>query len=303
MNIINSISEFHRLVSLPEPSHPLISVARVADMRFKEDIIWGQFALNFYCISLKRDLLGKVKYGQHYYDYDKGLMTFIAPKQIQSLDVRHAEILGPQSGTGYALLIHPDFLYKHPLAAAIKNYGFFSYAVNEALHLSEKEEKNIFEIVEKIDEECQHIDHHTQEIILSQLDLLLNYSKRFYERQFITRKAVNHDLLTKMEKVLGEFFEDEQTADRKLPSVELLAEKLNLSPHYLSDMLRSLTGQSAQQHIQEKLIEKAKEYLAVTNLSVSEIAYQLGFEYPQSFNKLFKKKTNFSPLEFRQSFN
>ena len=303
MNIINSISEFHRLVSLPEPRHPLISVARVADMRFKEDIIWGQFALNFYCISLKRDLLGKVKYGQHYYDYDKGLMTFIAPKQIQSLDVRHAEILGPQSGTGYALLIHPDFLYKHPLAAAIKNYGFFSYAVNEALHLSEKEEKNIFEIVEKIDEECQHIDHHTQEIILSQLDLLLNYSKRFYERQFITRKAVNHDLLTKMEKVLGEFFEDEQTADRKLPSVELLAEKLNLSPHYLSDMLRSLTGQSAQQHIQEKLIEKAKEYLAVTNLSVSEIAYQLGFEYPQSFNKLFKKKTNFSPLEFRQSFN
>ena len=303
MNIINSISEFHRLVSLPEPRHPLISVARVADMRFKDDIIWGQFALNFYCISLKRDLLGKVKYGQHYYDYDKGLMTFIAPKQIQSLDVRHAEILGPQSGTGCVLLIHPDFLYKHPLAAAIKNYGFFSYAVNEALHLSEKEEKNIFEIVKKIDEECQHIDRHTQEIILSQLDLLLNYSNRFYERQFITRKAVNHDLLTKMEKVLGEFFEDEQTADRKLPSVELLAEKLDLSPHYLSDMLRSLTGQGAQQHIQEKLIEKAKEYLAVTNLSVSEIAYQLGFEYPQSFNKLFKKKTNFSPLEFRQSFN
>lgn len=303
MNIINSISEFHRLVSLPEPRHPLISVARVADMRFKEDIIWGQFALNFYCISLKRDLLGKVKYGQHYYDYDKGLMTFIAPKQIQSLDVPHNEMLGPQSGTGYALLIHPDFLLKHPLAAVIKNYGFFSYAVNEALHLSEKEEKSIFEIVEKIDEECQHIDRHTQEIILSQLDLLLNYSNRFYERQFITRKAVNHDLLTKMEKVLGEFFEDEQTADRKLPSVDLLAEKLNLSPHYLSDMLRSLTGQSAQQHIQEKLIEKAKEYLAVTNLSVSEIAYHLGFEYPQSFNKLFKKKTNFSPLEFRQSFN
>jgi len=303
MNIINSISEFHCLVSLPEPLHPLISIARVADMRFKDDRVWQQFSLNFYCISLKRDLLGKVKYGQHYYDYDKGLMTFIAPKQIQSLSTPHAEILGPQSGTGYALLFHPDFLYKHSLAAAIKNYGFFSYAVNEALHLSEKEEKNIFEIVEKIDEECQHIDHHTQEIILSQLDLLLNYSKRFYERQFITRKAVNHDLLTKMENVLSDFFEDDQTPDRKLPSVELLAEKLNLSPHYLSDMLRSLTGQSAQQHIQEKLIEKAKEYLAVTNLSVSEIAYQLGFEYPQSFNKLFKKKTNFSPLEFRQSFN
>ncbi|TDE17079.1 helix-turn-helix domain-containing protein [Dyadobacter psychrotolerans] len=303
MNIINSISEFHRLVSLPEPLHPLISIARVADMRFKDDRVWEQFSLNFYCVSLKRDVLGKVKYGQQYYDYDKGLMTFIAPKQIQSLSAPHAEILGPQSGTGYALLFHPDFLYKHPLAAAIKNYGFFSYAVNEALHLSEKEEKNIFEIFEKIDEECQHIDRHTQEIVLSQLDLLLNYSNRFYERQFITRKAVNHDLLTKMEKVLSELFENEQTPDRKLPSVELLAEKLNLSPHYLSDMLRSLTGQSAQQHIQEKLIDKAKEYLAVTNLSVSEIAYQLGFEYPQSFNKLFKKKTNFSPLEFRQTFN
>jgi len=302
MNSINSISEFHRLVSLPEPLHPLVSVVRVADMRFTNNKVWEHFSLDFFCISLKRDVVGKVKYGQQFYDYDKGLMTFIAPRQVQTLDTPHAEILGPEAGTGYALLIQPDFLFKHPLSASIKNYGFFSYAVNEALHLSEKEEKNMVEIFEKIDAEYQHIDKHTQDIILSQIDLLLNYSNRFYERQFITRKAVNHDVLTRMEAILSEHFNDEKSLEIKLPTVEVLAERLHLSPHYLSDLLRSLTGRSAQQHIQEKLIEKAKEYLSVTNLSVAEIAYQLGFEYPQSFNKLFKKKTNISPMEFRHTF-
>lgn len=301
MNIINSISEKHRLVSLPEPLHPLVSVIQISDMRFTDSTIWEQFSVNFYCISLKRNIVGKTKYGQQYYDYNKGVMTFIAPKQIMSLDADQMDILAPASG--YALLIHPDFLYNHPLAAAIKNYGFFSYAVNEALHLSEKEEKNVEEIFQKIEQEYQHIDRHTQDIILSQIDLLLNYSNRFYERQFITRKAVNHDVLTKMELLLNEHFDQKEGLKSGPPSVELLANQLNLSPHYLSDLLRSLTGQSAQQHIQDKLIEKAKEYLSVTNLTVAEIAYQLGFEYPQSFNKLFKKKTAVSPLEFRQTFN
>jgi AraC-like DNA-binding protein len=302
MNIINSISQFNRLVSLPEPLHPLITVVPVADMRFTDTAIWEHFSLNFYCVSLKRDILGKVKYGQQYYDYDKGIMTFIAPKQIQSLDAPHPEILGPEAGNGYALLFHPDLLYQYPLAATIKNYGFFSYAVNEALHLSEREEKNVIEIFEKIEAEYQHIDRHTQDIIVSQLDLLLNYSNRFYERQFITRKAANHDLLSKMEQLLNGYFENEETLKNGLPTVEHLAKQLHLTTHYLSDMLRSLTGQSAQQHIHDKLIEKAKEYLTVTNLSVAQIAYQLGFEYPQSFNKLFKKKMNLSPLEFRQTF-
>jgi len=301
MKIINSISEKHRLVSLPEPLHPLVSVIRISDIRFTDSSIWEQFSVNFYCISLKRNIAGKTKYGQQYYDYNKGVMTFIAPKQIMSLEADQMDILNPASG--YALLIHPDFLYKHPLATTIKNYGFFSYAVNEALHLSEKEEKSIEEIFEKIDEEYQHIDRHTQDIILSQIDLLLNYSNRFYERQFITRKAVNHDVLSRMEQLLNDYFDHEETLKKGLPTVELLASQLNLSPYYLSDLLRSLTGQSAQQHIQDKLIEKAKEYLSITNLTVAEIAYQLGFEYPQSFNKLFKKKTNTSPLEFRQTFN
>jgi len=301
MKVINSISEKHRLVSLPEPLHPLVSVIRISDMRFTDRPIWEHFSMNFYCISLKKNVSGKTKYGQQYYDYDKGVMTFVAPKQILSLPALQTDSLSPASG--YALLFHPDFLYKHPLATTIKKYGFFSYAVNEALHLSEKEENNIEDIFQKINEEYQHIDRHTQDIILSQIDLLLNYSNRFFERQFITRKAVNHDVLTRMEQMLNEYFDNEGSLRNGLPSVESIADKLNLTPHYLSDLLRSLTGQSAQQHIQEKLIEKAKVYLSVTNLSVAEIAYQLGFEYPQSFNKLFKKKTNISPLEFRQTFN
>jgi len=301
MKIINSISEKHRLVSLPEPLHPLVSVIRVSEMSFKDPAIWQNFSVNFYCISLKKNVAGKTKYGQKYYDYDKGVMTFLAPKQVMSLDASQTEILAPASG--YALLVHPDFLYKHPLAAKIRSYGFFSYAINEALHLSEKEEKDIEDIFLKIEQEYQHIDKHTQDIILSQIDLLLNYSNRFYERQFITRKAVNHDVLSRMEQLLDEYFDGQETQTNGLPTVEFIADKLNLSPHYLSDLLRSLTGQSAQQHIQEKLIGKAKEYLSVTNLSVAEVAYQLGFEYPQSFNKLFKRKTNVSPLEFRQTFN
>lgn len=301
MQIINSISEKHRLVSLPEPLHPLVSVVRISDMRFTDDITWEHFSLNFYCISLKRNMSGKSRYGQQYYDYNKGVMTFVAPKQVLSLPGTQTDSLGPASG--YALLLHPDFLFKHTLATKIKSYGFFSYTVNEALHLSEREEKYITELFEKIEEEYQHIDRHTQDIILSQIDLLLNYSNRFYERQFITRRAVNHDLLSKMEILLAESFEQAVLLKDGLPTVESIADKLNLTPHYLSDMLRSLTGQTAQQHIQEKLIEKAKEYLSLTSLSVAQIAYGLGFEYPQSFNKLFKKKTNVSPLEFRQSFN
>jgi AraC family transcriptional activator of pobA len=301
MKVINSISEKHRLVSLPEPLHPLVSVIRVSDIKFTDPTIWKNFSVNFYCISLKKNVGGKTKYGQQYYDYDKGVMTFIAPRQIMSLDASQTDILSPASG--YALLIHPDFLYKHPLAATIKSYGFFSYTINEALHLSEKEEKNIEDIFLKIDQEYQHIDSHTQNIILAQIELLLSYSNRFYERQFITRKAVNHDVLSKMEQLLTEYFDREEALKTGPPTVEYLANQLSLSPHYLSDLLRSLTGQSAQQHIQEKLIEKAKEYLSASNLTVAEIAYQLGFEYPQSFNKLFKRKTNISPLGFPQSFN
>ena len=297
MNAIKSISEFHRLLSLPAPKHPLVSVINLAESIFLEDEVWKGFVNRFYCVALKREAKGKIKYGQQHYDYDKGVLSFTAPNQVQYLDLHNMEC-----GSGFLLIFHPDFLLKHPLAATINSYGFFSYAVNEALHLSAEEEADLITILNKIDKECQHIDRHTQEIILSQIDLLLNYSNRFYERQFITRKNNNHELLIKFEQFVNEYFTAE-TSIKGLLTVQRIAEQMNLSPNYLSDLLRVHTGQNTQQHIHEKLIEKAKEKLSTTNLSVSEIAYALGFEHSQSFSTLFKKKTTMSPLEFRQAFN
>ncbi|QNF34780.1 helix-turn-helix transcriptional regulator [Adhaeribacter swui] len=298
MNAIKSISEFHRLLSLPAPRHPLVSVINLNECIFLEDEVWQGFVNQFYCVALKREAKGKIKYGQQHYDYDKGVLSFTAPNQVQSLDLQNMEC-----GSGYLLIFHPDFLLKHTLASTIHQYGFFSYAVNEALHLSEEEEDDLITILNKINKECAHIDRHTQEIILSQIDLLLNYSNRFYERQFITRKNNNHQLLTKFEQLINEYFTANDTAEQGLLTVQYIAERMNLSPNYLSDMLRVHTGQNTQQHIHEKLIQKAKERLSTTNLSVSEIAYALGFEHAQSFSTLFKKKTNMSPLEFRQTFN
>lgn len=294
MNAINSISEFHRLLSLPEPRHPLVSVINLAESVFLEDDVWKGFINRFYCVALKREAKGKIRYGQKHYDYDKGVLSFTAPNQVQYLDLQNMEC-----GSGYLLIFHPDFLLQHSLSNTIGNYGFFSYAVNEALHLSAEEEDDLITILNKIDKECMHIDKHTQEIILTQIELLLNYSSRFYERQFITRKNNNSELLVNFEQLLNEYFNGET---RSLLTVQYIADKMNLSPNYLSDLLRVYTGHSTQQHIHEKLIRKAKERLSTTNLSISEIAYALGFEHAQSFSALFKKKTNLSPLEFRATF-
>nr|WP_068889472.1 response regulator transcription factor [Pedobacter panaciterrae] len=295
MNSINSISEFHRLLYLPEPKHPLVSVINLAESTFLEDEVWKGFVNRFYCVALKREAKGKIRYGRQHYDYDKGVLSFTAPNQVQYLDLQNMEC-----ASGYLLIFHPDFLLQHTLANSIHNYGFFDYAVNEALHLSAEEEGDLITILNKIDKECGHIDKHTQEIILTQIELLLNYSNRFYERQFITRRNNNSELLVKFEKLLDEYFYGEV---KRLLTVQYVAEKMNLSPNYLSDLLRVHTGQNTQQHIHEKLILKAKERLSTTSLSVSEIAYTLGFEHAQSFSTLFKKKTSLSPLEFRAAFN
>jgi len=295
MNAINSIAEFHRLLSLAEPRHPLVSVINLAESVFLEDEIWKGFVNRFYCVALKRDAKGKIRYGQQHYDYDKGVLSFTAPNQVQQLDLHNMEC-----GSGYLLIFHPDFLLQHNLANSIRNYGFFDYAVNEALHLSATEEEDLIEILHKIDRECSHIDKHTQEIILTQIESLLKYSDRFYERQFLTRKNNNSALLTRFEQLVDAHFKGEAQG---LLSVQYIAGQLNLSPNYLSDLLRVHTGQNTQQLIHEKLIEKAKEKLSTTNLSVGEIAYALGFEHAQSFSTLFKKKTDLSPLEFRQTFN
>jgi AraC-like DNA-binding protein len=295
MNAINSISEFHRLLSLPQPYHPLVSVINLAESVFLEDKIWKGFVNRFYCVALKREAKGKIRYGQQHYDYDKGVLSFTAPNQVQQLDLQNMEC-----GSGYLLIFHPDFLLQHTLANSIHQYGFFDYAVNEALHLSAGEEDDLVTILQKIDKECRHIDKYTQEIILTQIESLLKYSNRFYERQFLTRKNNNSAVLTRFEQLIDEYFNSEVPG---LLTVQYVAAQMNLSPNYLSDLLRVHTGQNTQQHIHEKLIAKAKEKLSTTRLSVSEIAYALGFEHAQSFSTLFKKKTNLSPLEFRQAFN
>lgn len=297
MNAIKSVSEFHRLLSLPSPKHPLVSVINLSDSIFLEDEVWKGFVNRFYCVALKREATGKIRYGQQHYDYDKGVLSFTAPNQVQYLDIYNMEC-----GSGYLLIFHPDFLLKHSLAASINNYGFFSYAVNEALHLSAEEEDDLIAILTKIDKECVHIDKHTQEIILSQIELLLNYSNRFYERQFITRKNNNYELLGRFEQLVNEYFNGNHTAQHGLLTVQYIAGQMNLSPNYLSDLLRVHTGQNTQQHIHEKLIDRAKEKLSTTNLTVSEIAFALGFEHAQSFSTLFRKKTQLSPLAFRQNF-
>ena len=304
-HVINSISELHRILGLPKPEHPLVSVINLGDVTCHFDESLTSVIYNFYSICIKKGFAGTMKYGQNYYDFDEGIMTFFSPGQVIST-------ITPEdmSLSGWWLVIHPDFIQHYTLAKSIKDHGYFSYAVNEALHLSEKEEALTATIFQNILQEYRSsIDGYTQDVIISHIELLLNYANRFYNRQFITRKQASHDILTRLEAILTDCFDLEKVqvtgnpARAGLPTVQYISDTLHVSPNYLSDMLRKLTGQSTQQHIHNKLIEKAKEILSTTTMSVSEIAYQLGFEYPQSFNKLFKSKTHLSPLEFRQSFN
>ncbi len=294
-----SLSDLHRVLNLPKPLHPLISLIDNIDNKVAPNCkLPSPFILNFYKIAYVPNLRGKFKYGQHYFDFDEGGLVFASPNQIAASHDDNGD------HSGYTLLIHSDFLFHTSLAKKITQYGFFSYSANEALHLSDDEKTIIITLFTIIDKELKsRIDDFSQDVVISQIELLLNYSNRFYKRQFITRKAVNSDLLQRLEEILNTYFNNEKSLMHGIPTVQYIAEQLNISPSYLSDMLRSLTGQNAQHHIHSKLIEKAKEKLSVTNLSVSEIAYELGFEHSQSFSKLFKTKTNLSPLEFRQLFN
>lgn len=298
---IKTITEYHRLTGLPKPEHPLISVINLESLA--RPPVDGPVSLifDFYSISLKRAMVSKYRYGQQTYDFDEGLMFFMAPGQVFGFEIDKEATQRP---SGWMILVHPDFLWNTPLAKTIKQYEYFSYSVHEALYLSDKEEAMITGIAQYMEQEYHsNIDKFSQTVIIAQLELLLTYAERFYNRQFITRKIINHQILDRLEDILTEYFNSDNLISKGLPSVQYIAEVLNVSPSYLSGMLKTLTGQSTQHHIHEKLIEKAKEKLSLTNLSVSEIAYELGFEHPQSFSKLFRTKTNFSPLEFRQSFN
>jgi len=298
---IKTISEYHQKMGLPKPEHPLITVINFDIIKRLPPGKTISLVFDFYSISLKRNFNAKMKYGQQQYDFDEGIMFFMSPGQVFGIELGNEEQI---RHTGWMLLVHPDFLWNTALAKTIKRYEFFDYSVNEALFLSEKEEDTIIGIMQNVQQEYHsNIDKFSQDIIIAQLELLLNYADRFYHRQFITRKITNHALLDRLEDLLNNYFNSDILAKQGLPTVQYIAESLNVSPGYLSGSLKALTGQSTQQHIHDKLIEKAKERLSTTALSVSEIAYELGFEHPQSFSKLFKTKTKLSPLEFRQSFN
>lgn len=296
-----TIAEFHRYNNLKQPEHPLISIVDHSKLKefTSDDSIHMIF--DFYSISMKKGV-GKMFYGQQQYDFDEGVLFFMSPNQI--LRIEHNQDIKNQKRSGWVLLIHPDYLWNTSLAKTIKSYEYFDYAVNEALWLSDNEDVITNGIIQNIQQEIRNnIDKYSKQIIISQIESLLNYSERFYNRQFLTREKSNHQTLERMETLLNDYFENDELITKGLPSVQYVAEMLNISPKYLSGLLKQLTGQSTQQHIHDRLIDKAKEKLSTTNLSVSDIAYELGFEHSQSFNKLFKSKTNQSPLEFRKSFN
>lgn len=292
-----SISALMRYLGLPAPQHPLFTLIDYNKTPQLEINSKQKLTIDFYKISFKNSFSGKIKYGQDYYDFDEGGLAFLKPGQI----VTPYENL--ESYEGYALYFHPDFIRKFPLGTEIKSYGFFSYNVSEALFLSAKEKAIVEQLFRTINTESrENIDQFSQEVLVSQLALLLSYSKRFYNRQFITRKKVNHEIITSLDQILERYFQDNSGLEKGFPSVKFISEELGVSQRYLNDLLRALTGKTTQQYIQQQVIEKAKELLSISSLSVAEVAYQLGFEHPQSFSKLFKTKTGNSPTDFRESF-
>ena len=293
--VYKSISELMRDIDMPKPLHPLVALINYDAEKGGRYLVGRRFMIDFYKISFKRDFSGQIRYGQGYYDFEEGGMAFLAPNQVVTMSGEESCL------DGYTLFFHADLIRNYQLGRTIQQYGFFTYAVNEALFLSDKEKKVISGLFENIaDELNNNTDAFSQDVLVSQIELLLNYSNRFYNRQFLTRKAIHHDLISQMDTYLEARFADQSGG---IPTVPEVAGQLQVSPRYLTDMLRSLTGQSAQQHIHDRLIEKAKVILSTTRLTIAEVAYQLGFEHPQSFNKLFKRHTSLAPNVFRKSFD
>lgn len=288
---LDTISQYNSLRGV-ETLHPLVSVV---DMSKTKPMQNARIHFGFYCVFLKEIKCGDLKYGCNYYDYQEGTLVFVAPGQV--LGVNSKEYVQPK---GWALLFHPDLIRGTSLGHNIKDYTFFSYEVNEALHLSEKEKQIVIDCLNKIDYELkQSIDKHSKTLIANNIELLLNYCMRFYDRQFITRSNVNKDILVKFERILDDYFQSDKPQTLGLPSVRYCADQLHLSANYLGDLIKKETGKSAQEHIQLKLIDIAKEKVFDTSKSISEIAYELGFKYPQHFSRTFKKSVGYSPNEYR----
>ena len=294
---IKSISELHEAMGFDKPKHPLISVIDVSSLVVTEDMIGKPYSTGLYYIGMKSADCG-IQYGRHHYDFNEGVLAFQGPNQVAT--VNSTQDFDQEKG--WMLFFHPDLIRTTPLGENIDDYTFFSYDVHEALHLSEKEQQTMIDCVEKIREEYnERIDNHSQRVIVSSIELLLNYCSRFYERQFNTRTAKNKDIVTQVEDALKEYYKTGQLEEYGSPSIQFLAEKVFLSPSYLSDLLKKETGRSAKDHINDFLVEKAKNLLLNTADSVSEVAFSLGFNYPHYFSRLFKSKTGLTPQKYREN--
>lgn len=291
--LLDTIDKYNKLYGL-ETLHPLVSVIDLT----KATHIVNHIEMNYglYALFLKEGKSCDIKYGRRNYDYQEGTIVCFAPGQFVEVNTYEDE----KQPNVYGILFHPDLIRSTSLGQNIRNYGFFSYAVNEALHLSQREREIVTDLLEKIQMELEHaIDKHSKQLIVMNIELLLNYCMRFYERQFITRELVNKDILQKFENYLNDYFENNLMQENGLPTVRYFAEKVYLSPNYFGDLIKKETGKSAQEYIQYKLMEEAKDRILETNLTMSEIAYELGFQYPQHFSRLFKKQVGMTPNEYR----
>lgn len=291
-----SITEIRTVFGLEKPAHPLITILDTKKLAYGVETVGKRFTSDLYCIALKDSSCG-IDYGRNSYDFDDGVLIFTAPKQV--ITVKKPQALNEVQG--WMLYFHPDLIRNTSLGSKIDAYNFFNYEVHEALHLSENEQNTLNQIVQLIqDEITERIDNHSQQVLVSNIELLLNYSKRFYERQFNTRSASHNDIVSKVECLLKEYFSENQLLDKGQPTIQFLAEHCHLSAGYLSDLLTKETGRSAKDHINDFLVERAKHLLLFSDDSVSGIAYTLGFNYPHYFGRLFKQKTGKTPQEYRQ---
>ncbi len=292
---IESIAQINQLFGNQIIYHPLVSIidfTSIKSMNLHVKIYSG-----LYAIMLKQQCAGTLQYGRQKYDFQSGSLVFVAPGQVISIE----EEITPSDNRDWGLFFHPDLLARTSLNAKIKDYSFFNYTTNEALHLSQKEKNILNETIGKIEQElAENIDKHSRKLIVSNIELLLNYCIRYFDRQFITRSNKNKDTLSKLEDLLSEYFSNGEADKKGLPSVKYLAEQLHLSPNYLSDLLKKETGKSTLDHIHQKIVEIAKRKLLAPNNSISSVAYDLGFEYPQYFTRVFKKMTGTTPLEYRR---
>lgn len=295
---INSITQAHQAMGLPTPKHPLVSVVQTKDFDSNIDFRGVKIINNLYQVTLKQLGCGNLFYGKNSYDYEEGTLVFTAPGQVTVFD---GEMPAKEDDTiGWTLAFHPNLIRKSTLSDKIDNYSFFNYNTNEALHLSNEELNTIEELLDKIVKEySQNLDKHSQNLIISNIELLLDYCTRFYDRQFYTRTNINTDTVSKFEKLLKAYYQTDRVHDLGMPNVSYFAKELNFSPNYLSDLLKKETGKTTQEHIHLFVIERAKNTLLNSELPISEIGYSLGFEYPQHFSNLFKKKTGVSPSKFR----